>query len=62
MEQASSSNRQSAADAKAFRRNLNKKSTYTRRTFNNEASLQRMEKDGVGYSRSGLVAQVRTAG
>ena len=58
IDEASSSNRQAAADAKAFRRQLNKTQTYNRRTFNDEASLQRMEADGVGYSRSGLVAQV----
>ena len=58
LEQASSSNRQAAADARAFRRALNKKDTYTRRTFNDTESLQRMEEDGVGYSSSGLVAQV----
>jgi hypothetical protein len=56
---ASSSNRQAAADARAFRRALNKQETYTRRTFDDPISLQKMESDGVGYSRTGLVAKVR---
>lgn len=60
LDNARSSNKQAAKDAKQFRRSLNKQPTYTRRTNDDEASLQAMEQDGVGYSRSGLVAQVPT--
>lgn len=56
---ASSSNQQAAAEARAFRRQLNKSDTYLRRTFNDATSLKKMESDGVGYSLSGLVAQVQ---
>jgi hypothetical protein len=58
LEEASSSNRQAAREARAFRRGLNQQPTYTRRTKNDKESLARMEDDGVGYSTSGLVAQV----
>ena len=47
-----------AADARAFRRALNKSPKYNRRTVNDATSLANMESDGVGYSRTGLVAQV----
>lgn len=50
----------SAADARAFRRALNKSPKYNRRTFDDEESLAKMESDGVGYSRVGLVAQMKS--
>eukprot|EP01025_Chloroclados_australasicus_P047192 TRINITY_DN5248_c0_g1_i1.p1 TRINITY_DN5248_c0_g1~~TRINITY_DN5248_c0_g1_i1.p1 ORF type:complete len:495 (-),score=76.15 TRINITY_DN5248_c0_g1_i1:355-1839(-) len=46
-------------DAKAFRRSLNKSGKYIRNPTNNPESQQTMEDHGVGYSSSGLVAQMR---
>ncbi|KAL6777839.1 IDS1 [Auxenochlorella protothecoides x Auxenochlorella symbiontica] len=49
-------------DARAFRRSLSKSGTYTKRLTNEEAPLQSMDAHGVGYSRTGLVAQMRETG
>ena len=49
-------------DARAFRRSLNQTGRYTRKIFNDPASLTLMEEHGVGYSTTGLVAQMREAG
>ena len=59
LKSASNSNRESAMQARSFRRQLNKTDTYTRQTTNDEESLKKIDIDGVGYSTSGLVAQVR---
>lgn len=56
---ASSANREAAAEARQFRRLLNKQETYTRRVAKDPEALDKVEEDGVGYSRTGLVAQVR---
>jgi len=45
--------------AREFRRSLNKSGRYTRKPSNDEASLDLMEEHGVGYSTTGLVAQMR---
>lgn len=45
-------------DARAFRRSLNTTGRYTRKPSNDPESLQLMEEHGVGYSTTGLVAQV----
>lgn len=45
-------------DARAFRRSLNTTGRYTRKPSNDPDSLQLMEEHGVGYSTTGLVAQV----
>lgn len=49
-------------DARAFRRSLNQTGRYTRKPSNDPQSLSLMEEHGVGYSTSGLVAQMRTQG
>ena len=49
-------------DGRAFRRSLNATGRYTRKPSNDAASLTLMEEHGVGYSTSGLVAQMREAG
>mmetsp|Transcript_5560 Transcript_5560/g.20250 ORF Transcript_5560/g.20250 Transcript_5560/m.20250 type:complete len:454 (-) Transcript_5560:139-1500(-) len=49
-------------DARAFRRSLNSSGRYIRRTTNDEDSVSLMDEHGVGYSRSGLVAQMREEG
>lgn len=49
-------------DARAFRRSLNQSGRYVRKTINDADSLQLMEDHGVGYSSSGLVAQMRESG
>lgn len=49
-------------DGRAVRRSLNQTGRYVRQPKNDEASSQLMEDHGVGYSTSGLVAQMRTAG
>lgn len=49
-------------DARAFRRSLNQSGRYVRKTMNDADSLQLMEDHGVGYSSSGLVAQMRESG
>lgn len=48
-------------DARAFRRSLNTTGRYTRKPSNDPVSLSLMEEHGVGYSTSGLVAQMREA-
>jgi len=45
-----------------FRRQLSKSELYTRQVRNDEESLKDMEKDGSGYSRTGLVAAMRQNG
>jgi 4-hydroxy-3-methylbut-2-enyl diphosphate reductase len=47
-------------DPRAFRRSLNKTGRYNRKVLKDAESLALMESDGVGYSRSGLVAQMRS--
>eukprot|EP00892_Ulva_mutabilis_P001230 jgi/Ulvmu1/11107/UM070_0023.1 len=59
LDDASSSNRAAAREARQFRRELNRTGRYTRNVANDADSLQKMESDGVGYSRKGLVAQMR---
>lgn len=49
-------------DARAFRRSLNSTGRYTRKPSNDPDSLQLMEEHGVGYSTTGLVAQMRETG
>lgn len=49
-------------DARAFRRSLNSTGRYTRKPSNDPESLQLMEEHGVGYSTTGLVAQMREQG
>jgi hypothetical protein len=49
-------------DARAFRRSLNSTGRYTRKPSNDPDSLSLMEEHGVGYSTSGLVAQMREQG
>ena len=46
-------------DPRAFRRSLNQTGRYTRKPSNDPESLAVMEEHGVGYSTSGLVAQMR---
>lgn len=60
LERASSS--QESFDARAFRRSLNQTGRYTRKPSNDPSSLSLMEEHGVGYSTSGLVAQMRETG
>ena len=49
-------------DARAFRRSLNQTGRYTRKPNNDPDSLDLMEEHGVGYSTTGLVAQMRAQG
>lgn len=49
-------------DARAFRRSLNSTGRYTRKPSNDPDSLSLMEEHGVGYSTTGLVAQMRETG
>lgn len=49
-------------DGRSVRRSLNQTGRYTRQPNNNEESQQLMETHGVGYSSSGLVAQMREQG
>lgn len=49
-------------DGRAFRRSLNQTGRYTRKPSNDPDSLALMEEHGVGYSTSGLVAQMRENG
>lgn len=49
-------------DARAFRRSLNQTGRYTRKPTNDAESLELMEEHGVGYSSSGLVAQMKEQG
>jgi 4-hydroxy-3-methylbut-2-enyl diphosphate reductase len=49
-------------DARAFRRSLNQTGRYTRKPSNDPDSLSLMEDHGVGYSTTGLIAQMREQG
>lgn len=49
-------------DARAFRRSLNQTGRYTRKPSDDPESLSLMEEHGVGYSTTGLVAQMREQG
>ena len=49
-------------DPRAFRRSLNQTGRYTRKPSNDPESLSLMEEHGVGYSTTGLVAQMREQG
>lgn len=63
LERASSNIRADGSfDARAFRRSLNQTGRYTRKPSNDPDSLNLMEEHGVGYSTSGLVAQMRETG
>eukprot|EP00210_Caulerpa_lentillifera_P001857 g1786.t1 len=42
-----------------FRRSLRSTGRYTKRPTNDEASMNQMEQDGSGYSKTGLVAEIR---
>lgn len=54
--------REPGFDARGFRRSLNTTGRYTRKPSNDPDSLQLMEEHGVGYSTTGLVAQMRETG
>ncbi len=47
------------SDGRSIRRSLNQTGRYTRQPNNNKESQELMENHGVGYSASGLVAQMR---
>jgi len=47
---------------RAIRRSLNKTGRYTRQPNNNPDSQKALDADGVGYSLTGLVAQMREQG
>ena len=49
-------------DGRAFRRSLGKTGRYIRNPVNDKDSLALMEAHGVGYSTTGLVAQMRENG
>jgi 4-hydroxy-3-methylbut-2-enyl diphosphate reductase len=49
-------------DGRAVRRSLNSTGRYVRQPTNDPASQLKMERDGVGYSSTGLVAQMREQG
>ena len=49
-------------NAARFRRELQKTKRYIKRPNNNETSKGRMDRDGVGYSARGLIAQLREDG
>lgn len=49
-------------DGRTIRRSLNQTGRYTRQPNNNPESQNKMEEHGVGYSSSGLVAQMREQG
>ena len=49
-------------DGRAFRRNLGRSGRYIRNPINDKDSLALMETHGVGYSTTGLVAQMRENG
>lgn len=53
---------QEKLDGRSVRRSLNQTGRYTRQPNNNPDSQNLMDKHGVGYSSSGLVAQMREAG
>ena len=60
LERASSSgSKEPRIDGRAFRRSLTKTGRYVRNPANDAASLALMEEHGVGYSSTGLVAQMR---
>ena len=46
-------------DGRAFRRSLGKTGRYTRNPRNDKESLALMDEHGVGYSLTGLIAQMR---
>ena len=67
LERASSNGNAAAAakkpfDGRAFRRALGRTGRYQRNPVNDPASLALMEEHGVGYSSTGLVAQMRLNG
>ncbi|PNH07525.1 4-hydroxy-3-methylbut-2-enyl diphosphate reductase [Tetrabaena socialis] len=49
-------------DGRTLRRSLNKTGRYVRQPNNDPESQRKMDEHGVGYSTSGLVAQMRTQG
>ena len=49
-------------DGRAFRRSLGKTGRYTRNPRNDKESLALMDEHGVGYSLTGLIAQMRDTG
>lgn len=53
---------QEKLDGRSIRRSLNQTGRYTRQPNNNTESQQLMEVHGVGYSATGLVAQMREQG
>ncbi len=59
---APSSEKNPRFDARAFRRSLGATGRYVRKPENDAESLALMEEHGVGYSSSGLVAQMRDTG
>ena len=63
LERASSSggsgSKEPRIDGRAFRRSLTKTGRYVRNPANDAESLALMEEHGVGYSSTGLVAQMR---
>jgi 4-hydroxy-3-methylbut-2-enyl diphosphate reductase len=62
LERAAAGDKGPDSDARAFRRSLNQTGRYTRKPSNDPDSLALMEEHGVGYSTTGLVAQMREAG
>ena len=66
LQRASSNGNDAAAkkpfDGRAFRRSLGKTGRYQRNPINDPASLALMEEHGVGYSSTGLIAQMRLNG
>lgn len=48
-----------AAAARTFRRELSRSETYTKRLVNDPPALEAMERHGVGYSSTGLIARMR---
>ncbi len=49
-------------DGRSLRRSLNQTGRYVRQPTNDPVSQRLMDEHGVGYSTSGLVAQMRTQG
>ena len=49
-------------DGRSIRRSLNKTGRYVRQPTKDDKSQQLMDEHGVGYSSSGLVAQMRESG
>jgi len=58
-EPASASDQPVPFDGRAFRRSLGKTGRYTRNPRNDKESLALMDEHGVGYSLTGLIAQMR---